>query len=401
MLVEVRTLSRRLHYLAMKMLLTEIIFWATLGTLAYVYFGYLIVLVVMAKFRPRPVLKADIVPSVSIIICAYNEEMYIERKIANCFDLDYPMDQIEIIVVSDASRDGTNATLERLKAQHPAVKTHYMPERSGKTACQNVAVRMARHDVLFLTDATTTHPGNTLRLLVRSLHDPSVGCVTGKPVFRPSDGLISSGQEKRDRYEYYLRGKLGEIKTLFGAQDCIYAIPRRLYPPIRPDLDSGFVGPLKILEKGYRTVYEPEAIAIVDRRPPNMTDEFVRRSRIMLRGMRGLLHMRHLMNPFTHGFLAISLISSRLLRWLTPVWLVILFVSNAFLLTSPIYLGAFVLQIAFYLTALLAFLLEQRGVRPNVAFSVPLYICTLAIAAADGLRRLLAGESGQTWQTRR
>ena len=385
----------------MIMLLNEIIFWVTLSMLAYVYFGHLIVLMVMAKLKPQSVRKAEIVPSVSIIICAYNEEKYIERKISNCLQLDYPNDQIEIIVISDASRDGTNAILEKLKADHSCVRTHYMQERSGKTAGQNIAAQMAKHDVLFLTDATAMHPRNALRRLVRSFYDPSVGCITGKPVFKLDQNLISTGQEKRDRYEYYLRGKLGEVKTLFGAQDCIYAIPRRLYPSIRPDLDSGFVGPLKILEKGYRTVYEPEAIAIVDRRPPNVKDEFIRRSRIMLRGMRGLLYMRHLMNPFKYGFLAISLIFSRLLRWLTPVWLVILLASNVFLLNSPFYLGVLVLQVAFYLAALLAFLLEQRGCRPNVALSVPLYICTLAAAAADGLRRLLAGEIGQTWQTRR
>lgn len=383
------------------MLSTQIIFWASLGTLAYIYIGHLVVLVVMSKLKQQAVLKAEIFPSVSIIICAYNEERHIARKIANCLDLDYPRDKVEIIVVSDGSHDGTNAILEKVKTGHAFVKTHYMRERSGKTACQNAAVHMASNEVLFLTDATTVHPRNALRLLVRSLHDPSVGCVTGKPVFKPDTGLISTGQEKRDRYEYYLRGKLGQVKTLFGAQDCIYAIPRKLYPPIRPDLDSGFVGPLKILEKGYRTVYEPEAVAIVDRRPPNIKDEFVRRSRIMLRGMRGLLHMRHLMNPFKHGFLAVSLITSRLLRWLTPVWLVSLILSNVFLLNSPFYLGAFLLQVGFYFSAVVAFVLEQRGYRPNIVFSVPLYVCTLAAAAADGLRRLLAGESGQMWQTRR
>lgn len=387
--------------IAMVMLLAEIIFWASLGTLVYVYLGHLILLMAMSRVRREVVLKADIFPSVSVIVCAYNEERHISRKIDNCLELEYPRDKMEIIVVSDGSQDGTNAVLEEMTKRYPFLKTHCMPERSGKTACQNVAIQMARNEVLFLTDATTVHPGNALRLLVRSLNDPSVGCVTGKPVFKPDIGLISTGQEKRDRYEYYLRSKLGQVKSLFGAQDCIYAIPRNLYPPIRPDLDSGFVGPLKILEKGYRTVYEPEAVAIVDRRPPNIKDEFIRRSRIMLRGMRGLLHMRQLMNPFKHGFLAVSLISSRLLRWLTPVWLVTLLSANIFLLNSSFYLVAFLLQVGFYVAAAVAFLLEQNGYRPNIVFSVPLYVCTLAAAAADGLRRLLAGESGQMWQTRR
>lgn len=382
-------------------LIAKILFWSSFVTLVYVYLGYLLILVVMSWLNRLSVLKADIFPSISIIICAYNEDQHIERKIANCLELDYPQDKIEIIVVSDCSSDRTNAILERLKAGNPRINTHYMSKRSGKAACQNRAVELAKQEVLFLTDATTMHPANALRLLVRSLRDPSVGCVTGRVVYKLDDSMMSAGHAKRDRYEYYLRAKLAQVVSLFGAQDCIYAIPRHRYIPVRADLDSGFVGPLQMLEKGYPTVYEPEAIALVDRRPPNMKDEFIRRSRIALRGMRGLLYMRRLMNPLSHGFLAISLISSRLLRWLTPVWLVILLAANILLLHSLFYMAAFVLQLGFYATAYVAFIFERRGYRLNTVFSAPLYFCTFAVAAAEGLRRLLCGDSGQMWQTRR
>jgi hypothetical protein len=209
------------------------------------------------------------------------------------------------------------------------------------------------------------------------------------------------GQTKREKYELYLRSKLSEVMTLFGAQDCIYAIPRELYVPVRGDLDSGFVGPLHLLGRGYRTVYEPEAIAFVNRPAPSIRDEFVRRSRIALRGMRGLLHMRHLMNPFRHGFVALSLISTRLIRWLSPVFLLLLFFSNLFLLGSGVYLFTFILQVAFYLTALVSFLFAQKGYRLTLPFYIPLYFCILACSATVGLRRLLVGESGRMWQTRR
>jgi cellulose synthase/poly-beta-1,6-N-acetylglucosamine synthase-like glycosyltransferase len=353
----------------------------------------------MAIFRGKPVEKKDILPSVSLITCAYNEEKHIRRKLENCLELDYPKELLEIIVVSDGSTDGTDALLKEM--DNPLLKTHYMPERRGKTACQNAALHMAQHDVLFFTDATIMHPPNALKLLLRSLHDPSVGCVTGKPVFNRDEGLTSKGLSKREKYELSLRSKLGEIHTLFGATDCIYAIPRRLYAPVREDLDSGFVGPLQILAKGYRTVYEPEALAFVARPAPTMADEFHRRSRIVLRGMRGLLHMRQLMNPFRYGFQALSLISTRLLRWLTPVFLCLAFVSNTFLLDVPFYRATWLLQVGFYLTAFIAFLLERRGVRLGTLFSIPLYFCILACSAAVGLKRLLAGETGQTWQTRR
>jgi cellulose synthase/poly-beta-1,6-N-acetylglucosamine synthase-like glycosyltransferase len=383
----------------MAFMIFKVFFWMSLGILVYVYFIFVVILLSTSKFRNKPVRKKEILPSISLIICAYNEEKHIRKKIENCLELDYPKDQMEIIVVSDGSTDCTNAILNDMN--HPLIKTHCLPERSGKTACQNVAVDLSSNDVLFFTDATILHPPNALKLLLRSLYDPSVGCVTGKPIFNRDEGLTSKGLSKRETYELYLRSQLSGINSLFGATDCMYAIPRQHYCPVRPDLDSGFVGPLKVLEKGYRTVYEPEALALVARPAPTMNDEFIRRSRIVLRGMRGLLHMRSLMNPFKYGFLALSLISTRLLRWLTPVFLFLLLMSNVFLLGSPFYRFTFLLQVGFYLAAFTAFLLERKGYKLGSIFCIPLYFCILAGSAAVGLKRLLTGETGQTWQTRR
>ena len=381
------------------MTLFKILFWASLATQIYVFLGFIVILWLFSKFKQRPVLKSDVTPSISVIICAFNEEKHIRQKIANCQEFDYPKDRMEIIAISDGSGDGTYRILEEM--QSSLINVYRMPTQQGKTACQNFAATVANNEVLFFTDATVMHPPHALRLLVRSLNDPSVGCVTGKPVFKKDSGPVSKGLSKRDSYEFYLRDKLAAVATLFGAQDCMYVIPRALYTPVRPDLDGGFVGPLQLLERGYRTVYEPEALAFVNRRAPNLTDEFSRRSRIALRGMRGLLHMRHLMNPFRYGFVAVALISTRLLRWLTPLFLIVTFVSNLILAASSFYLFTLLLQVAFYATALFAFLIVQNGSRLVFPFYVPLYFCVLACSALIGLKRLLAGESGQVWQTRR
>jgi cellulose synthase/poly-beta-1,6-N-acetylglucosamine synthase-like glycosyltransferase len=379
--------------------ISQLLFWLSLGILVYVFVGFVLLLVVLSFFRRKTPREQDLYPSVSVIICAYNEEKHIKGKIFNCLELDYPGDRIEIVVVSDGSTDNTDTLLATI--QNRAVKTCRAPKQQGKTACQNLAVGMATNDLLFFTDATVRHPPNALKLLVRHLSESTVGCVTGKPVFRRDRNAASMGQTTREKYELYLRSKLGETSSLFGAQDCIYVIPRRLYTPINADLDSGFVAPLKLLESGYRTVYEPKALAFVDRPPPNIRDEFIRRSRIALRGMRGLIHMRQLMNPFRHGFVAIALISTRLLRWLSPVFVIILFASNLFLLDSAFYFSFFLMQVGFYFTAFAAYVFAQNGHKLRLPFYIPLYFCLMVCSASVGLKRLLCGESGQMWQTRR
>lgn len=376
-----------------------LVFGCSLAMLGGVYFLFPGILACLALIRKSPVKKKEIYPSVSLIVCAFNEQHHIVKKIHNCLSFNYPREKLEIIVVSDGSTDKTNEILKGM--DDPMIRTIIMPERQGKTACQNRAVEYARYEVLFFTDATIMHPADALRLLVRSLNDPTVGCVTGRPVFNRDKGGVSKGLNKRESYELYLRGRLGEVNSLFGAQDCIYAVPKKLYPMIPPDLDSGFVGPLKILEAGYRTVYEPQALALVDRPVPKIADEFIRRSRIVLRGMRGLLHMKHLMNPFKFGFLAISLIFTRFLRWLTPVFLIMMLAANVFLLSSKVFLVLFILQVSFYSVAFGGYVLEKKGRSLGALFHIPLYFCLVSCSAASGLKRLLTGDTGQLWQTRR
>ena len=377
-----------------------ILFWLSLATLSYVWFGFMLILLVMSLLSRKKVRQTYYEPTVSIIVCAYNEAKSILHKIENCLALDYPHDKIEIIVVSDGSTDGTNDILNAYR--HPLVRIIIMPQRAGKSACQNRAAQEARNDILFFTDATTMHPPEALRVLLKGFSDPTVGCVTGRPVFKRDNSMTSHGLGVREKYELYLRKKLSETQTLFGAQDCMYVIPRNIFVPTRPDLDSGFVGPLQLLEKGYRTVYAFDALAFIERRPPTLSDEFARRSRMILRGLRGLIHMRQLINPLRYGFTAVALVSSRLLRWLSPVLLLLLFLSNLFLLDAGIaYCVFFAAQILFYGAALAGYWYEKQGKSAGKLFSIPFYFCMLMCAACLALARLCTGATCQTWETRR
>jgi len=376
-----------------------VLFWGAAAALAA---GHLLVPLTLRALRPwlrRPLEKRPIEPSVSVVISASNEERHITAKIEDCLRFDYPSSLLEILVISDGSTDRTNAILAQVR--DPRVRVHVVPERLGKANAQNVGAGLARHEVLFFTDATTTHPPDVLRRLLPSLADPGVGCASGRPVFRTDSGGVSRGAEARFAFELQSRDALGSIFSLLGAQDCVYAVPRALYRPVRPDLDGGFVGPLLILEAGRRTVYEPEALAYVERPAPDVGSEFARRSRIVLRGMRGLLALRRLLNPFTHPALASALVFTRLLRWLTPIFLVALLGANLALLERPVYRFTLAAQAAFYAVALAGCFAHRARLPLGSVLSLPFYFCLLAASAAAGLWRLVRGETGQTWQTLR
>jgi len=377
--------------------LAAILFWLSVFVLVYVHLLVPLILRALASFARRAPVPEGPLPGVTVVIAARNEEKHLRAKLENTLALDYPPERLEILVISDASTDGTAAVVRSFT--DPRVRLHELKERGGKAQAQNVSAGLARHDVLFFTDATTMHPPETLRRLVRGLHDPSVGCVTGRVIFKKDEGAVSRGLENRFAFEMGSRSALGDVYSLLGAQDCVYAVPRGRYVPVRPDLDGGFVGPILILERGLRTAYEPEALALVDRPPPNLKSEFDRRSRIVLRGLRGTLSVARLLNPVAHPRLAWALWSTRLLRWLTPVFMLIALAANLALLDQPFYRWMLALQGVFYLLAGLGALLARSGRGAPAFVSLPFYFCLLAAAAAVGITRLARGEKGQVWTT--
>jgi len=301
-------------------------------------------------------------------------------------------------VVDDGSTDGTAEILRSLEPR--GINAVFLPQRSGKTEAQNRAVALAHQPILFFTDATTTHSTDVLRVIVRRFSDPDVGCVSGRAVFRDDGSLTAAGLQIKQRYDVAVRGLQARVRTLFGAVGCVYAVRRDLYVPLRPDLVSDFVEPLKLLIAGYRTVLEPDAIGLVDRPPPDARREFSRRSRIVLQGFRGILHVRELLSP-RHGFIqAVSLASQRPLRWLTPLYAIgALVASGALAVSHPLARLLLGLQLTFYGIAVGTWLLERRGRRVPRMLALPLYFSLSCLAALAGLMRFMRGETGMTWET--
>lgn len=378
------------------LLVLWIVLWASLGAFAWVYCLHPACLWVFAPRRRARVTAASELPGVSIILPVHNEEAVLRRKIEDCRSLDYPRDRMETIVISDGSTDGTVEILRSLES--PDVRVIIAPDRIGKTEAQNRAVAAARHDILFFTDATTIHPPNVLRALVARFAEMGVGCVSGRAVFRDDASLTSSGLAIKQRYDRVVRVLLTRSRTMFGATGCVYAVCRDLYVPLRPDLVSDFVEPLELLARGYRTVFEPAAIGFVERRSPTPREEFARRSRMVLQGFRAIAHMRGLLDPRRGVFQAISLLTQRPLKWLTPLYALGVLISSIVLSGATFPRALLTAQIVFYGSAALAWILERQGVRVPRLFALPLYFSIICLAALAGIASLARGETGRTWE---
>lgn len=288
-----------------------------LALFTYAYVGYPALLWVIARSRPpRPLAPEPLEwPKVTLTLPVYNEERILRAAIEQLLALDYPADRRQIIVISDASTDATDAIA--LEYAPRGVQLVRLAARGGKTAGENAAGAHATGDIIVNVDATTVLAPDALKALVRAFGDPTVGAASGRDVSVDRGSVKGHGGEAGYvGYEMWIRGMETRVNSIVGVSGCFYGIRRELYdsgfPPV---LSRDFATALVAHEHGLRAVSVPDAVCGVPR-TASLRAEYRRKTRTMHRGLETLWFKRHLMNPFRHGSFALMLISHKLCRWL-------------------------------------------------------------------------------------
>ncbi|PXX90732.1 glycosyltransferase family 2 protein [Marinobacter vulgaris] len=379
-------------------------FWLSLLLLFYIYFGYPLLASAFARLWPKPV-KADIgyQPKVSILIAAYNEAKDIEATLHNKLAQDYPAEKLEVLVVSDESDDGTDEIIDRVASSAPfPIRLFRQVPRQGKTAGLNTLVRESTGDILLFSDANSQWDRQAIKYLCSNFADPEIGYVTGKMVYVNDDGsLIGDGCSAYMKYENWLREQETALGSVVGVDGGIDAMRKTLYQPLRADQLPDFVQPLKVVEQGYRVVYEPQAL-LKEEALHDSSSELSMRVRVSLRALWALKDMKHLMNPATHGMYAIQLTSHKLLRYFAFVPLALLTIAS--LLLSPkgdIYLLAAIGLIFLYAFAWVGHSQEAAGRHLLIIYAVPYYFILLNIASLKAVKAFMKGEKKIIWNPRK
>lgn len=372
------------------------VFWTFAAILAYVYLLYPIVVRVLASVAGRPVRRSSgVSPTVTVLITAYNEEKGIAAKIDNVLALDYPPESLDVIVVSDASSDGTDAVVRAYGS--PRVQLLRVEGRVGKTACQNHAVSQARGEIVVFTDATTHIRPDALIAMIENFGDEHVGCVAGLLIYQgKGENLTAAGGVSYWGYEVALRSAESKLGTLIGVSGCLYAVRRRAYRPIAPGLISDFVIAMRMREQGLRTVLEPRAICF-EETLDRSGQELAMRVRVAVRSINALVGERRLLNPLIDPLFAWQLWSHKLLRYASPYCLMMTLLSAAALAASPFYRLAFLCQLLLIGAGLLGFLL-QLSARQLGLLSKPYYFLLTNLASAIATIRYARGERMVTWK---
>jgi cellulose synthase/poly-beta-1,6-N-acetylglucosamine synthase-like glycosyltransferase len=366
----------------------EVVFWVAAGLIVYAHLGYPLLLgVLVALFgddsrSPEP----GELPSVSLIVAAYDEEEVIESKIANARALDYPADRLQIVVASDGSSDRT-AELARSAGADLVLE---LP-RGGKVAALNAAVKVATGEALAFSDANSYWRPGALRRLVARLGDPRVGYVCGQVRFEGGEGGNQEGIYWR--YEMAVRSMETRLAGITAGNGGIYAVRREAYIELDPSRGQDIGFPFELTKRGWRAVYEPSAVA-EEKMAPTVEGEF-RRKRRMMRGLWDVMLKWGMLDPRGYGpAYALEIYSHRLLRYLTPWLHLIALAANVALIGQGwVYTVTLALQAGLLVSALLG-----RFV-PALPFRIAYYYVTVTASIAVGLwDRLRAGAVPIGWE---
>ena len=355
----------------------RLLFWLCLGLIAYTYFGYALCLWLYVKLHNRPVSKSPIHPSVSILIAARNEEANLPAKLQNLRRLNYPSEQLQIIVASDGS---TDRTAEILRDQAGHVSAVILDQSNGKGYALNEAVKRATGDLLVLLDARQIVDPNAISELAACFADPEVGAVSGELLLEDDSGQPSGSALgiywKIEKIVRKLESATGSVVGVTGA---IYAIRRELYTEIPHGtlLDDVFV-PMNVARTGKRVIFQPTAIAR-DRVFVETSREFSRKVRTLTGNYQLLQLAPWLLSPANP--LLLRFISHKLLRLAVPLLLLIMLLASA-LAGAPFYRVAFWLQIAFYALAFFGKLSASAQKFKAVAIASTFVMLNVAAAVA-------------------
>lgn len=313
--------------------------------IVYTIVVYPLFLDIESRVWGKPIEKARVQRSVSVIIAVHNGERFIAQKLQSVLSLDYPRELMEILVVSDGSTDRTESIVEQFAPR--GVQLLHIP-RGGKCAALNAGIPHSRNEILLLTDVRQQIAADSLQAMIECFADPSVGSVSGELLIRKGANSNEAATGLYWKYESWIRRNLGRLDSLFCATGPFYAIRRELAVRIPPDIlvDDMYLS-LAVFFRGYRLIVEPRARALDY--PTSREVEFKRKVRTLAGNYQMLRTYPQLLGPRDRMWF--HFISYKLARLVLPWTFIMVFVSS-FFLPAPMRWIALGAQFVFYSLAI-------------------------------------------------
>jgi len=372
------------------LLLSAIVFFT------YNYFIYPATIIIAAKILKtgNEVKSPDITcPSVSFIIAAYNEEKVILQKIKNTLSLDYPNDKLQVIIVSDGSDDNTEAIVKKFSSSD--FLSLHQNERNGKSAALNRGVEVATGDILVFSDANNDFCNDAIQQLVKHFDNPDIGAVSGaKHIYENDKRQAATGDGLYWKYESKIKQAESDLGSITGAEGEILALRKKLFKPIdREKINDDAAITFDIIKSGYRVIYEKNAKAY-EEASKDLIEDYNVKVRMTAGGYQTILYEKKYLFPPLNWF-AFTFISHKLLRWLAPHFLLLIFIIPVILIHRKEMLFLFLMQVVFYSVSFFGWLNRDKNL-PGFIY-IPMYFTIMNMALFWGFIRHMKKETASIW----
>lgn len=370
------------------------IFWLSLIGTLYSYLIYPLIMWSISSFigTRRAIDVPPKTHTISLIITAYNEAPRIAQKIEQTLSLNYPHDQLQIIVASDASDDDTDQIANGYKDE--GVLVVRAPERLGKEHAQKLAIMQTTGDLLVFTDVGTQIETDSLLALEKYFDNPEIGAVSSVDRLISDDGT-PLGEGLYVRYEMALRKHESKVSTLIGLSGSFFAARREICADWNSRIPSDFNTALNCARQNRKAISADDVIGIY----PDIQDpdkEYPRKRRTILRGISAVAASTDLLNPFRYPSFAFQLWSHKIMRWAVPWFQLTLLISNVLIAGQHWFFQLTLLgQLTLLIMALTGSVLHPK---PNtVILKIPAFFMQVNIASAHALIDYLRGTRAVTW----
>ncbi len=389
-------------------LILALIFWFSLFFVFYTYFGYPILIGILAMLNQGPKWPTDHTPSVTMLIAAYNEEKVLRAKLENTLALDYPEGKLQVIVAADGSTDQIVEIVNSFADQ--GVRLSFVPERSGKMAAITRAMKLAIGEIVVFSDANNMYEVSAIKKLVAPFYDSKIGAAVGAKLIVEDGRNLSSAEGFYWKYESWIKKSETTVGSCTTAVGEIFAIRQSLFvaPEVNIINDDRYMV-FDLLRRGYRVVYIPDARSY-EYVSKSAQDELTRRSRITAGAIQTIAMSTSLL-PFNRPLILWQIISHKYFRTFVPYAMILVFLSNLALviietqseLNLPLFLGNplaqvfMVLQLLFFGMAVVGNVVQVKGILGKVVY-LPTFLVNSNIAQVVGMYKFLTQKQSHIWK---
>ncbi len=385
-----------------------ILFWLSVFGVFYAYVGYPVLIWLLARFARPSQYDVSYMPSVTLLIAAYNEEGVIGRKIENSLQLNYPREKLQILVMDDGSVDSTQEIIRSYQSQ--GIELAFNPPRRGKMAAINRAIQQARGDIVLFSDASNLYHPDVVREMAIPFSDSAVGAAVGARSIDAGEGGLGKSEGLYWKYESFIQSCESKLGCCTGIVGEILALRLNLFvSPPDGIINDDFYMAMQVAKQGFKVIYVPTAKSF-ESISTHSQDGIERRSRIVAGRYQAILQSNRLL-PWNRPFVVWQVISHKFMRPLVPFFMAGAILFNALALVFPSRSGSMailflespynwlllVLQIIFYMLGLFGQSLEKRNAGWLRALYIPTFLINSNWAAVKGMFRFLSGKQTTLW----